>query len=73
MLLFYYANRYAWLECLFGRSDGEKTRKMPYCGWGAGAGGGGVAARREPVNLEVWPNIQGTGHFKAVSLSNEKA
>lgn len=47
MLLFYYASRYAWLECLFGRSDDEKTGKMPYCGWGVGGGKGGEGEAEE--------------------------
>lgn len=49
-------------------SDGEETGKMPH--WAGKEGGEG---RRGPVNLEGWPRILGTGHSKAVSLSNKKA
>lgn len=36
MLLLYYANNCAWLECLFGGTVGAKTGKMPH--WGRGLG-----------------------------------
>lgn len=55
-----------WSVCL----GGVMARRQGRCHIVTGKGRGG---RREPVNLEVWPNIQGTGHIKAVSLSNEKA